>query len=241
MLSIQSSYGRVLAWPDASGTASLARGEPVAAEAAAPAAVVHIVGLDEDAALLSDWLTGVGLAVRSHALLGDFIGAQGGEAASCLVVDARIACGPDVDLGKFLQRLGVDCPVVMSAHGADVRLAVLAMKTGAFDFVERPFREGDILAAIDAAIRAASERRPAAVREAQVRARFSTLSRRERQVMALVTTGKLNKQVAGDLGVSEVTVKAHRGVMMRKMGARSLPDLVRMVDAIGEAATLLAA
>jgi FixJ family two-component response regulator len=124
-------------------------------------------------------------------------------------------------------------PVVMIARGADVATAVFAMKAGAMDFVEKPFRDGEILATVEIALRADRERRAAVDRQGALRMRFETLSPREQQVMALVTTGLLNKQVAYELSLSEVTVKAHRGAAMRKMAARSLAELVRMADTLG--------
>lgn len=210
---------------------------------AAPRAtsVVHIVDLDDDAQLLSGWVTAAGLAARNYADLGDFADSEGREAPNCLVVDAAIAGGTQAELRSFVQRLGARCPVVVTSYGADVSTAVLAMKTGAVDFVMKPFCEHDILEAIDTAIRIDGERRQGAARRTELNARFATLSRRERQVMALVTTGRLNKQVAGDLGVSEITVKAHRGQVMRKMSARSVADLVRMADALGDMAASAAA
>jgi FixJ family two-component response regulator len=126
-------------------------------------------------------------------------------------------------------------PIVVTAARADVAMAVKAMKSGAVDFVEKPLREQEIVTAVLGAIERDRQQRVVAARHAEWRTRFATLSPRERQVMKLVTAGKLNKQVGGELGLSEITVKAHRGAAMRKMKARSLADLVRMADAIGDA------
>jgi FixJ family two-component response regulator len=235
MLSIQGSRGHVASWAEASSAASLLAREPLRAAEAACAPVVHIIDPDGDAERLAGWLKAAGLGVRDHATLADFMEDYANDTPGCLVVDARIAGGTEVDLATFVRRLGVDCPIVMTACGADVSTAVLAMKTGAVDFVEKPLREPAILAAIACALQIGGERRQIAERRAKLNAYFATLTQRERQVMALVTTGKLNKQVAGDLGVSEITVKAHRGSVMRKMGARSIADLVRMADALGAA------
>jgi FixJ family two-component response regulator len=122
----------------------------------------------------------------------------------------------------------------MTAYKAEVALAVRAMKAGVVDVLEKPFSKHELISAVLAALEIDRRWRSNAGRLAELRARFVTLSSRERQVMALVTAGKMNKQVAGDLGLSEITVKAHRGAAMRKMGARSLADLVRMADAIEE-------
>jgi len=195
--------------------------------------IVHIVDLDGDARLLSDWVRTAGLSSRSYTVVDDFMDGQLADRPACLVIDCQFA-GAQADPASFLKRLAGRCPIVVTAYGADISVAVVAMKTGAIDFVEKPLREGDILRAINEAIRIDHAQREAARRRAGLEARFATLSARERQVMALVTAGLLNKQVAGELGISEITVKAHRGAVMRKMGARSLPDLVRMADALAD-------
>lgn len=197
--------------------------------AGAAHAVVHIVDIDADAQLLlSGWLAAAGIECRNYAQLDAFLDAPCAELPGCLVIDAEplsgVALGPNAKL-----------PMVVTAHDPDIATAVRAMKTGAIDFLEKPLREQEILRAIRAAIEVDHQQRTLASRNAALLARFATLSRRERQVMALVTAGRLNKQVGGDLGLSEITVKAHRGAAMRKMAARSLADLVRMADALGDA------
>ena len=129
-----------------------------------------------------------------------------------------------------LARTGIDLPIVfMTGHG-DVPMSVRAMKAGAVDFLTKPFRDQDMLDAVSSAIEADRQRRAAAEAGRDVRARFESLSPREREVMTLVTRGLMNKQVAGELGLSEITVKLYRAQAMRKMGADTLADLVRMAE-----------
>jgi FixJ family two-component response regulator len=137
-----------------------------------------------------------------------------------------------LDFQVQLTQLGVRLPVIMMTGYGDIRMSVRAMKRGAVDFLPKPFRDQDMLDAVMAAIERDRQRRTADEDALRMRQRFETLSPREQQVMMLVTTGKMNKQVAGDLGVSEITVKLHRGAAMRKMGARTLADLVRMAELV---------
>lgn len=198
-----------------------------------PAAVVHVIDSDHTAwRQLLDPLAKVGLITRFHADLAAFLAARPAESSGCLVVDTAHASLTDGEGSN--SSLGYICPMVVTAHHADVAMAVAAMKGGAVDFVEKPFREAGILLAIARAIQLDVEPRLQARREAAVQQRFLDLTPREREVMSLVTAGRMNKQVAGDLGLSEITVKAHRGRMMRKMGARSLAELVRMADLLGQ-------
>jgi FixJ family two-component response regulator len=126
----------------------------------------------------------------------------------------------------------------MTGH-SDVPMSVRAMKAGAVDFLPKPFREQDMIDAITTAIERDRERRASENAAGEIRDRYASLSPREHQVMALVTAGKMNKQVAFDLGLSEITVKTYRGAVMQKMAARSLADLVRMADAVGARASQL--
>lgn len=197
------------------------------------AAVVHIVDNDEDARRLSELLGAEGLSSKAHSSLGAFLRAQPHDQPGCLVADAEMLREGGLDRPITAESLCADCPVVMIARGADVQTAVVAMKTGAVDFVEKPFNKPSILAAIATAIRVDRERRSSVARMAELRARFATVRPRERQVMALVSAGLMNKQIAFELDLSEITVKVHRGSVMRKMAARSLADLVRIADAVG--------
>jgi FixJ family two-component response regulator len=198
-----------------------------------PDSLVHVVDFDDAVQRpLCGWLAAAGIGSRTYSSLGALLNARDVDLPGCVVIDAELWSVSGLELGAILQPLGIRHPIVVTAYHAEVAVAVRAMKTGAIDFVEKPLREPEILKAVQAAIEVDCEQRRAAARKAQVQARFATLSPREKQVMGLVTAGKLNKQVAGDLGLSEITVKAHRGAAVRKMGARSLADLVRMADVI---------
>ncbi|WP_309643253.1 LuxR C-terminal-related transcriptional regulator [Phenylobacterium sp.] len=206
-----------------------------AARGEGPEILVHIVEPEETARRgLADLLVGAGIESRAYADVGEFLSARHGDAPGCLVVDARLSLAADGELRRRMQPLGLDYPMVVTACGADVALAVRAMKAGAVDVLARPLREAETLAAVRAGIQLDRDQRLDAARKSVLGARFSALTPRERQVMSLVTRGRMNKQVAGDLGISEITVKAHRGSVMRKMAARTLADLVRMADALGD-------
>jgi FixJ family two-component response regulator len=152
---------------------------------------------------------------------------------ACLVLDVRLPGLSGLDFQAELAKAGVQIPVIfMTGHG-DVPMSVKAMKAGATDFLIKPFRDQDMLDAVTQAIERDRKRREAEVGVAALRALFEALTPREREIMGLVTRGLLNKQIAAELGLSLVTVKIHRGHLMRKMRARSLADLVRMADLLG--------
>jgi FixJ family two-component response regulator len=153
--------------------------------------------------------------------------------ASCLVLDVRLPGVSGLDFQAELAKANIHTPIIfMTGHG-DIPMSVQAMKAGAVDFLTKPFRDQDMLDAVAAAIERDRSRRKDEQRLSEVRARFDGLTEREREVMGLVTTGLMNKQIAGELGLSEITVKIHRGHVMRKMAARSLADLVRMAEVLG--------
>ena len=156
-----------------------------------------------------------------------------GVAAACLILDVRLPGVSGLDFQAELARADMHLPIIFITGYGDIPMTVRAMKAGAVEFLTKPFREQDLLDAVQLALQRDRDRR---IRESAVfktRARFEALTDREQEVFGLVTTGLMNKQVAGELGVSEITAKVHRGNVMRKMGARSLADLVRMADALG--------
>jgi FixJ family two-component response regulator len=148
------------------------------------------------------------------------------------VLDVRLPGQSGLDFQQQLADGGRHIPVIMMTGHGDIPMSVRAMKAGAVDFLPKPFRDQEMLDAVTLAIERDQARRVADKDSNELRTRFETLSARERQVMTLVTAGKMNKQVAGDLNLSEITVKIHRGSAMRKMGARTLADLVRMAEAL---------
>jgi FixJ family two-component response regulator len=196
-------------------------------------AIVHVV--DDDPSMreaLQDLFLSIGLETRTYATARDFLATAVSDAPGCLVLDIRLPDMNGLDFQLQLTQTGVRLPVVMMTGYGDIPMSVRAMKRGAVDFLPKPFKDQDMLDAVLAAIERDRQRRAVDGEVSKMRERFGTLSAREQQVMLLVTTGKMNKQVAGDLGISEITVKIHRAAVMRKMGARTLAELVRMADVI---------
>ena len=196
-------------------------------------AVVHVV--DDDASLrtaMESLFDSVGLATRTYGTAREFLAATPTDGPGCIIIDIRLPDMNGLEFQAQLTQMGIRLPVVMMTGYGDIPMSVHAMKRGAVDFLPKPFRDQDMLDAVMAAIDRDRQRRTADIDLARMQERFASLSAREQQVMLLVTAGKMNKQVAGDLGISEITVKIHRGAAMRKMGARTLADLVRMSEVL---------
>jgi len=195
--------------------------------------VVHIIDDDNSVRLMLDsLLRSVGFNVRTYSSTQEFLKADILNGPGCIVLDVRLPGINGLDFQEDLQGLGIHLPVVLMTGHGDIPMSVRGMKAGAVDFLPKPFRDQDMIDAVTTAINRDRTRRSHDDGANLVANRYASLSSREREVMMLVTSGKLNKQVAGELRLSEVTVKMHRGAVMRKMGARSLADLVRMADTI---------
>ena len=198
-------------------------------------AVVFVIDDDPSMRLaLEDLVSTVGLEVHAFAAPQEFLQSKLPDAPACLVLDVRLPGMSGLTFQKELAKKGLALPVIFITGHGDIPMSVRAMKAGAVEFLTKPFHDQDLLDAIHAAIERDRKRRRAAVRLAELRDRFATLSERERQIMTLVVIGRANKQIAAELCVSEMTVKVHRGQVMRKMHAGSLPELVRMADRLGE-------
>jgi FixJ family two-component response regulator len=196
--------------------------------------IVFIV--DDDASMrqaLARLFRSVDLEVEVFGSTADMLRHDFPDVPSCLVLDVRLPGLSGLDFQAELTKAGIKIPIIfMTGHG-DVPMSVKAMKAGAVDFLTKPFRDQDMLDAVGVAIENDRKRRSGESAMTDVRARFETLTAREREIMGLVTTGLMNKQVAAEVGLSLITVKIHRGHIMKKMHARSLAELVRMADALG--------
>ena len=204
-----------------------------------PPAQPTVIVIDDDQAMrefISGLIRSVGFQVKMLASVDEFhqSGRPGGPA--CLVLDVRLPGLSGLDLQRELASSRIELPIVFITGHGDVRMSVQAMKGGAIEFLTKPFRDQDLLDAIQVGLARDRARLDEEKSMAVLRARFETLTAREREVMAQVVTGRLNKQIAGELGISEITVKVHRAQVVRKMKASSLPDLARMADKLKVAA-----
>jgi FixJ family two-component response regulator len=199
-----------------------------------PYRLVFVV--DDDASFresLKDLLHSVDLRVEAFASAQEFLRSKRPDVPGCLVLDVRLRGLSGLDLQKRMIESGIDIPIIFITGHGDVPMTVQAMKAGAVEFLTKPFRDQDLLDAVQQALERDCKAREQRAEIAELRSRFDSLTPREREVMALVAAGLLNKQVAGELGTSEASVKVHRQHVMEKLGASSLAELVRMADRLG--------
>lgn len=200
-----------------------------------PQATVHVI--DDDASLraaLDSLFRSTGLGTALYASASEFLKAPPqAEGPACIVVDVRMPGVSGLDFQDRLQEAGIDLPVILMTGHGDIPMSVRGMKAGAVDFLTKPFRDQEMLDAVSEALIRHAQLREGAGQIEAVRRRYNTLTAREQQVLEGVVLGRMNKQIAGDLGLSEITVKIHRGTLMRKMEAKSVADLVRMAILIG--------
>lgn len=200
----------------------------------APAPTILVV--EDDASVreaIESLLQSVGFRTEVFASVDEFMAAPTPDGPCCLVLDVRLPGQSGLDLQQTLARRPRTPPIIFITGHGDIQMSVRAMKAGAVEFLTKPFRDQDLLDAIQLALDRDRAQLEEGGKASALQSQFETLTMREREVMALVATGRLNKQIAGDLGVSEITVKVHRGQVMRKMGAKSVADLVRMADRLG--------
>jgi FixJ family two-component response regulator len=192
--------------------------------------------IDDDVSLceaLGSLFRSVGLQVQVFGSAPEFLQSKLPDGPSCLVLDIRLPGLSGLDFQSELAKANIQIPIIfMSGHG-DIPMTVRAMKAGAVEFLPKPFRDQDMLDAVQTGLERDRARRRSANDSSKLKASFDSLTPREQEIMGFVTAGLMNKQIAGEIGVSEITVKVHRGSVMRKMGAKSLAELVRMADALG--------
>jgi FixJ family two-component response regulator len=196
--------------------------------------------IDDDPSVreaIRNLIRSVGLRVEPFETAQDFLRSEIQDIPGCLVLDVRLPGLSGLDLQRELAARKVTLPIIFITGHADIPMSVHAMKAGALEFLTKPFRDQDLLDAIQQALERARSMRQERANAARLRARLDALTSREREVMNLVVAGLLNKQIAGELHISEITVKLHRGQVMKKMGADSLAELVRMAERLSVAAS----
>ena len=212
----------------------MSKRSPDPGASAAEEPIVFVI--DDDPSMreaLNSLFRSVGLRVELFGSAAELLQTELPDVTSCLVLDIRLPQRSGLDFQAELAKAAIEIPIIfITAHG-DVPMTVRAMKAGAVDFLTKPFRDQDLLDAVALALERDRKRRAEARGLADLKSLFETLTPRERDVMALVTAGLMNKQAAAEIGVSEITVKIHRGHLMRKMHAKSLADLVRMAELLG--------
>jgi FixJ family two-component response regulator len=192
-----------------------------------------VIVVDDDPSIraaLESLLRSVGLEVQAFSSVPEFLKSERPDVPTCLVLDVRLPGRSGLDFQRELAASDIRLPIIFITGHGDIPMSVQAMKGGALEFLTKPFRDQDLLDAIHLGLARDSARRQEERALGELRERFAMLTPREREVMTEVVKGRLNKQIAGDIGISEITVKVHRGQVMRKMQASSLPALARMAD-----------
>ena len=210
---------------------------PAETKSAEPKPIVFVVDDDVDVREgLRSLLQSVSLGCEVFASAKEFLNRKASDAVSCLILDVRLPGSSGLDFQSELATAHIEIPIIFITGHGDIPMTVRAMKAGAVEFLTKPVREQDLLDAVRLALERARQMREMDEKIRGLQAKFQTLSERERQVLSLVTTGMLNKQMAGQMNLSEVTVKVHRHNLMKKMGARTVPDIVKMAEALRIAA-----
>lgn len=209
-------------------------GNPPSKEPGCKGSIVFVV--DDDASIrdaLSSLLRSAGIRVETFASTAEFLQQPKTDAASCLVLDVRLQGNSGLDFQRQLVESNANIPIIFITGHGDIEMSVKAMKAGAVDFLAKPFREQDLLDAVSAALQADITRREIEQQLSDLRSNYQSLTVREKEVMALAAKGLMNKQIAGQMNLSEITVKIHRAHAMKKMHAKSFADLVRMAQSLG--------